>query len=383
MVPDRRLSRPGHEDGAGTTVVVDALAAGLGGGLTYTAGQVGGLRRARPDLDLRLLVSPANHGLLADRLPGLALDEVSVRGTLARVAWEQARLARRVPATGLLLATGNVAPLRPGSAPVVLVVQNPNAFGPGRHQPWNRSARRRARIALMRASARAATRVLAVSESMAGWVRADLPDHAERVVVVPDGAPDWTGVEPACPPGFDPDDGPWFASVAQDWPHKHLDRLVAGWGRAFGGAPAPAPRLVLVGALAAGRRAEQRALVPVALRDRLVHLGPLVDRGQVRFVLAGARASVSVSALEAHPHGPAEAGALGCPLVLSDIAPHREVAAPAPSGAITYVGVGDEGALVEALRSPPAERIPWTWPWSWEDHGRALGVLLDEALSPS
>lgn len=360
-------------------MVVDALAAGLGGGLTYAAGQVGGLRRARPDLDLRLVVSPANHRLLADRLPGLALEEVPVRTTVARVAWEQARLTRRVPAGGVLLATGNVAPLRPGRTPVVLVVQNPNAFGPGRHEPWNRSARRRARIALMRASARAATRVLAVSASMADWVRADLPDRADRVVVVPDGAPDWSAVPSACPPGFAPDEGPWFASVAQDWPHKHLDRLVAGWGRAFaGGDAATAPRLVLVGALDAGRRAEHQALVPAALRDRLVHLGPLVDRGQVGFVLAGARASVSVSALEAHPHGPAEAGALGCPLVLSDIAPHREVAAPAPPGAVAYVGVGDEGALVEALRSPPNDRTPWTWPWSWEDHGRALGDVLDE-----
>jgi glycosyltransferase involved in cell wall biosynthesis len=359
-----------------TTVVVDGLSVGLGGGLTYTGSQLAALTQVRPDLDLTVLVSPANHEALAQRVGSAAtFTPVEVGGSGRRVLWEQLRLASQVPDGGLLHCPGNLVPLRSGASPVVLVVQNPNAFGSGRHERWNRSPRRRARIALMRASVAKADRVVAVSQSMADLVVEDRPDLADRVVVVQDGAPVWP--EPAAPLEIGLQPGSYLLSVAQDWPHKLLDRLVAVWSAAFAGR-ADAPALVMAGHVSDVVRARRAGLVEPGLRDRLVQLGAVADRAHLRWLLEHAVASVSFSALEAHPHGPAEAGALGCPLVLSDIAPHHEVTAPAGPQQVAFVALDDVEAQVEALRSPPSDRTPWTWPVTWEDNARQVAAVFDE-----
>lgn len=363
-----------------TTVVVDALSVRLGGGLTYTASQLAALARVRPDLDVRVLVAPGEGGrALATRLDGADLRIPVTGGTVRRVVWEQLRLARAVPPGSVLHCPGNVAPLQHGTVPVVLVVQNPNAFGPGRHEPWNRSPRRRARIALMRASASAGTRIVAVSRSMADLVVGDHPELAERVVVVQDGAPSWD-LPAVAPVGLVVEPGSYLLSVAQDWPHKRLDDLVVAWSRAFEG-QTDAPALVMAGEVGEAAQARRAALVDPGLRTRLLQLGPVADRSELRWLLEHARASVSISALEAHPHGPAEAGALGCPLVLTDTAPHREVTDPAAEQ-VVFVAPADGDALVDALRSPPTDRTPWWWPVTWDDNARGIGALFDE-LVPS
>lgn len=361
------------------TLVVDALSVHLGGGLTYTGSQLAALRRVRPDLDLQVLVPEGEGGEALLRRTDLPQESVRLGpagGVLRRVIWEQRRLVHQVPAGGVLHCPGNVAPLRPGGTPVVLVVQNPNAFGPGRDEVWNRTPRRKARLALMRRSAVAATRVVAVSQAMADLIVQDQPHLADRVVVVQDGAPGWD--LPAAPiDGLALDPGSWLLSVAQDWPHKRLDVLVGAWSAAFAERSDVRP-LVMVGEVSAATRDRRETMVVPSLRPHLRQLGGITDRAQLRWLLANARASVSISALEAHPHGPAEAGALGCPLVLTDTAPHREVAAPAPTGAVRYVGREDVEALVEALREPPSDRTPWTWPHTWDDNAHEVAALVDE-----
>lgn len=110
----------------------------------------------------------------------------------------------------------------------------------------------------------------------------------------------------------------------------------------------------------------------------LVHLGPVRDRAQLRWLYENALASVTMSTLEAFPLTPAEAGSVGCPLVASDIPAHREVA----GDAAFYVPPRDAAALGRVL----AEEIfigarrprKWTWPVSWQDHAIAVGALFDE-----
>jgi glycosyltransferase involved in cell wall biosynthesis len=356
-------------------VLVDALGVGLGGGLTYVTGQVGGLAQVRPDLQPAVLAHPGNAADLVAGLPAtVPVEVVPVPSVARRVVWEQTRLLSRVPAGAVLLAPGNVAPLLPGRPPVVLVVQNPNAFGPGRSAPWNRSPRRRARIALMRASARRADVVVAVSQAMADAIVGDIPSLTSRVEVVSDGEATWPDAS-VVPEGFVLGPDPWFVSVSQDWPHKQLDELVQAWALAFAGHRDP-PQLVMVGALPEARQAQQRALIPSSLQPSLLHLGAVSDRRVLRHLVEGARALVSVSALEAHPHTPGEAGVLGTPVVLSDIPAHREVAAAAGAAAV-FVGVGDHDALVEALRAPPAPRLSWRSGWTWEQHATQLGQIID------
>ena len=351
-------------------VVVDATAIRLGGGLSYVSRQLRGVERVAPGLDVMVLSAPWNDAALRDAL-ALPVVASGVHSTRGRLVYEQVRLPRRVTGGAVLHCPGNLAPILPGRRPpTVVTIQNPNLFGVGRALPHNRAWYRRLRIYGARRSVEVSTRVVAVSEAMMAQVRADVPALGDRGVVVQSGRPEWVPDEerPADLPvaGLD-----YLLSLANDAPHKRLDDLVRAWGRAFGGAGAEAPALVFVGDLPPARCAEQRALVPPALRDRLLYTGP-VERPQVlRWLVAHALAMVATSALEAHPHTPAEAGALGCPLVLSDIPPHRETATDHP---FAYVPVGAVDTLAEVLPRVVVEgdRTPWEWPLSWDDHAREL-----------
>jgi glycosyltransferase involved in cell wall biosynthesis len=255
----------------------------------------------------------------------------------------------------------------------VLVLQNPNYFGAGPSLTHNRRLARRAEIAACHASVRRAARVLAISESLASDVRNDVRRRRAPVTVLQSGAPTWAdvarrpaGLAPAIAAEGSP--APLLA-LANDAPHKGLDLLVGAWaGARHEGLRAP---LLLVGAMTERRAAQLRRLVP---GDDLHLLGPLHDRGELRWLLEHAAALVAPSLLEAHPLTPAEAGALGCPLVLSDIAAHREVAGEHA----TYVSPGDVAALRTALLQVGAERrpAPWTWPVTWEDNAAQLADVL-------
>jgi len=278
------------------------------------------------------------------------------------VAYEQVVLPRFVRDGAVLHCPGNLVPLPPWRPPTSLVVQNPNLFGTGRRLPHNRRWRRRLQAATARRSVRSADAVIAVSEAMMAEIRADVPDLGNRGVVVQSGAPSWPADTEAFARELPPQG--YVLSVANDAPHKRLDDLVEAWASAF---PTSGPGLVLVGHVA-----------PRPHRDGVVYAGPVSDQRVLRGLVEGALVMVSTSALEAHPHTPAVAGALGCPLILSDIPPHREVAGEHP---LAYVPVGDVGALAAALRAAAADptRRPWAWPITWDDHAREL-VAVWESL---
>ncbi|MCB9373365.1 MAG: hypothetical protein H6518_11395 [Microthrixaceae bacterium] len=238
----------------------------------------------------------------------------------------------------------------------------------GQALPHNRAWYRRLRIHGARRSVERSTRVVAVSEAMMAQVRADVPTLGERGVVVQSGRPEWVdGEEP--PVGLPVSGLDYLLSLANDAPHKRLDDLVLAWGRAFGDAGAEAPALVFVGDLPAARCAEQRALVPAACATAC----STPARSSAPRCCAGSwptLAMVATSALEATPHA-RRGGRFGCPLVLSDIPPHRETATDHP---FAYVPVGAVDALAEVLPRVVVEgdRTPWEWPLSWDDHAREL-----------
>ena len=360
-------------------VLVDATAIRLGGGLSYVTRQLRGVERVAPDLDVRVIAAPWNDAALREAL-SLPVEVAAVRSTRGRLVHEQFGLARRVPAGAVLHCPGNLAPILPGRRPATAVtIQNPNLFGVGRTLPHNRAWSRRLRVYGARRSVEVSNRVIAVSESMMAQVRADVPDLGDRGVVVQSGRPEWVEGEER-PDGLPVEGLDYLLSLANDAPHKRLDDLVRAWDRAFSAGSADAPALVFVGDLPEARREQQRALVARHLRPRLLHTGP-VDRPEVlRWLVAHAVAMVATSALEAHPHTPAEAGALGCPLVLSDIAPHRETAT---DHAYSYVPVGDVETLATVLRGVVTEgdRTPWTWPVTWDDHARQLIGVWEAALA--
>lgn len=125
---------------------------------------------------------------------------------------------------------------------------------------------------------------------------------------------------------------------------------------AFVGAAAPGDRLTIVGDGPLGP-ALAEAVHNGGLADR-VRLTGLVPRDEVYPLLARADVFVSASRVEGLPVAVLEAMACRCPIVLSDIPPHREIARRAPH--IPLVEVGDIDGLTTALavllRLPESER---------------------------
>jgi len=358
-------------------VIVDALSARLGGGLSYLTNQLVALERVAPALDLHVLADPANHAVLRD---ALRAPITVVPGAQLRPLVEQARLPWWGRAGDVLYCPGNFAPLLPTRSRVVLTLQNPNYFGAGRHATHNRSIDRVARSRLARLSAARADRVIVISEALLAALAQDLPAVAAHADLVPSGGPTWPDAAtrperlPAAVTAF-------ILVLANDAPHKQIDRVVAAWTEAFRDAPEPPCLVVAGGFFDPSRAAAQRALVDPQLGRGFHQIGAVTDRAEVKWLLEHARAMVSMASLEAHPLTPAEAGSLGCPLLLSDIAAHREVA----GDHARFVPLGSSAPLVQALLdlvADPPTRAAWQWPVTWDDNARQLAGILEEELAP-
>lgn len=352
-------------------VLVDALSARVGGGLSYLVEQLGAVERVRPDLDLHVLVAPWNESLLRPHLRSRIVP-VRLPNVPARFAWEQTVLPLRARHHDLLYCPGNFCPLAPGGTPIVLTVQNSNYFGAARHHPHNRAPGRRGKVALAQASARRADAVVLISHTLESQVVEDLGPR-DSFEVLHSGAPTWPD-EPSERPLPAPE-GTYLISVANDYPHKRLELVVAAWARACADGTTD---LVLAGDIAEERRTRLRAAAGAHV-DRLHLLGPVADRAWLRDLVAGAVAQVSASVQEAFPLGPAEAGSVGTPLVLTDLPSHREVA----MGHGRLVPPDDLDALASALAAAVAEggRDRWSWPTTWDDHARALVALWERAAT--
>lgn len=371
------VSKPVDTPAAGR-IMVDAASARFGGGLSYITRQLVALEEVRPDLDIRVIAAPWN----AEALEAALRSPVRVprlSNAVVRYGWEQLVMPWALTAEDLLYCPANFAPLLPHRAATVVTLQNPNYVGEGPKLASNRVAGERIRCTLSMRSMMAADRVVVISHSLAADLADDLPEVASRAVVIQSGAPSWCSQERR--PGGIPENVPHLLSLANDAYHKNLDDVVDAWIRAFDSTPrSDVPLLVMAGTVTMARRTEQRSRVPEDRRDRLVHLGPVSDPSALRWLLRNALAMVAASSLEAFPLTPAEAGALGCPLVLSDIPAHHEVSGQHA----TYVAVGDLDGFASTMRavtfSPPPRR-PWTWPITWEDNAIRLARVFDEVLA--
>jgi glycosyltransferase involved in cell wall biosynthesis len=345
-------------------VVVDALPLRHGGGVTYLTAQLQALAEVAPDVDLHTLVSP--WGRLPD-LPG-NVRTVRLRSVPQRFGYEVARLP--FVRADVLYCPANFGPPR-ARAPMVLTLHNPNYYRAGLALPETAPVRPRWKLAANRAALRAADAVVAISQAFADDVLASVPAVAGKLHVIKSGAPAWT--EPARElPGLP---AAYLLTIGSQAPHKRVPDVVRGWAAASSRSSS-VPPLVVLGGLTDRQRADCRHAA--GSREAELHLlGQLDDRAQLRWAYEHATALVSMSALEAFPLTPAEAGSLGCPLVLSDIAAHREVTL----GNAVFVRPGAVEELADALGEAagwaPGSRT-WDWPTSWADNARELRTLFDK-----
>jgi len=354
-------------------LIIDGMSARVGGGLSYLVNQLAALRRVRPAWEVSVLTAPWNSTLVEARQP-LPIVEVALSSVAQRYVYEQVIMPVRFRDADALYCPGNFGPLLPLGPPVVITFQNPNYVGSGRSQAQNAGILRQGKAFLSRASAHNASAVLAISKTLYADLAMDGFDMS-KVHLLPSGAPTWS------PADLNREPPPWgrgldrfFVSIANDYPHKRLTDLVSGWSLAYSGSPSQPPALVLVGGISDDRIAALRQCAAQDVQDRLILLGSLEHKADVWWLLKNALAMISTSELESFGLTPPEAGSASCPVVLTDIPAHREVA----GDNARYIPVRDIPALAHILTNI-TERVSCHWEWSttWDDNAQQLAKVIE------
>ena len=145
--------------------------------------------------------------------------------------------------------------------------------------------------------------------------------------------------------------GRQVTSVIRTRPIKDPGTLV----EAFMGAARPRDSLVLVGVPALPGELSSR--IHEADMDGRIRLSGVVPRDEVYRIFHSSRLFVSTSKGEGLPVSVLEAMACRCPVVLSDIPPHRDIARLAPDIPLIPVGdvAGFRDAIARMLRMPQSQ----------------------------
>lgn len=356
------------------SVLVNATASWTGGGLTYTLHQLSELERL-PGIGLTVLTSARNRSVLSGALKS-PIEAVDTERTAVRFAFEQSRLPLQARSFDVLYCPNNFAPISKLGTPTVLTIQDLNYFTP--REWWRANLSRfekiKRRVAL--ASALRADRIVTISRTQHSAIASRLPRVADKLDVIYSGAPTWSEQSQE-PPRTRLESRTFLLCLANAYPHKRLELLVAAWAGAFGAA-GRRPDLVICGRISTAQLTALEALVPTPARRSLQHLGPITQRAQIRWLIENALALVTTSELESFPLTPAEAGSLGCPTIASDIPAHREVAAEHA----LYFPAGDQASLSELLGrvwQDPPPRVRWDWPHTWSQNALRLSTVLRSA----
>jgi glycosyltransferase involved in cell wall biosynthesis len=348
-------------------VLVNALSARVGGGLTYAFEQIRALAEL-PELSLTVHATDPLAERLERACPGLDVRRHPPRRLARRLLWEQLVLPLLASRFDVLYLPGNFA-LALSPCPQVVVFQNPHHFGAASRRlrrgigSWRWRARLRVESTGARVSARRASHVIAVSETLRAGVEEDM-GRLDRLSVIRSGVPELPGAGVGDETGF-------ALAVANDYPHKDWDRLID----AFAENPALPPLRIVGACRSPGReRRLQRRLGPLPA-GRVSLLGPISDRAALARLYRSAGCVVAHSRLEACPLTPGEARAAGTPLVASDIPAHREVC----GARAVYYDPDDSSELARAVErvvngngahGPPPE-LP-----SWHECARAAARVL-------
>ena len=326
-------------------ILLDARPA-LGGIARYTAELYARLARTLPPGSVAAFGTAAlNWGRVPGRAAPLwrrALRPIA--GGPIRIAEDHALLPRHAARVGadLFHATFNVVP-RALRMPSVITVYDlwPIHHAAERPAGWRSGYERN----LMIRSLRRASRILPISRAVARELMEFMDVDASRVIPL----------YPLLPPPPEPDPHTpvrhriperFALSVGTLEPRKNLERLMEAQRAAY---PRTGRPLVLAGARGWRDGPILRAAVDAGPAVRLT--GYVTD-AELAWLYARAEAVIQYSRYEGFDYPAAEALRAGCPLILSDIDVHREIAGEAAG----YAPPDDPGALADALvRIPNAD----------------------------
>jgi glycosyltransferase involved in cell wall biosynthesis len=188
-IPAQEPSGP-VPNGSGVRVVINAVAARMGGAATHLPNFLRTAGRRYPD---DLLIACVNSHWSAPDLPSNVrlVRAGDLRGRLAHAAWDQWGVARRAARerADVLISILNFGPVR-SPIPQVVFQRNPVYFCPDylRTLGPSRALEIAATRALARAVMRASVRIITPSAAMREMIRAFYPDlPAEKFRVIPHG----------------------------------------------------------------------------------------------------------------------------------------------------------------------------------------------------
>lgn len=289
-------------------------------------------------------------------------------GAPARWLADTFGIARRVRAVDadVFHATMGVVP---AGLPVPAVITCHDLWALDHADERPRGWRSRYERAALAAALRRARHVIASSDTTARRLRDRLGPEAPPITrIYPPLAPP----APAAAPAGMEASGPFWLSVGTLEPRKNLARLVAAQCAAY-----PSSRLPLV---LAGRYGWGQASVldAIARAAGAVRWLGRVPEAELSWLYANAAGVVQFSRDEGFDYPAVEAMRAGCPLVLSDIEVHREVAA----GAARYVAPDDADALARMLAAGARAGAARRTEWAEAGRARAAELALQAQARP-
>lgn len=328
-------------------VVIQAVAARMGGARTHLVGLVPELAQLAPDVQVLLVAQPDLLDEIGP-LPGnwtCQAERAQDRGFLGRLLWEQSALPRQARAWGadVLLSFGAFIPLHP---PCPTVLEAANAL-PFTRAYWLWLAKQSPRLQvqeslrwrLLRASLRRSTRVLVPTRAMRQDVVARLPELANRLDVV------WWGVSDHFrQSAWTQPEGQVVFGVSKHGLNKEFDVLVRAVAQLRD--RLPSLRLDLTGTQDESRwsRETGRLVRSLGIADRVRYVGDLPNRDVPAYL---ARASLLVYPTWCESFGLplAEALVIGAPAIAGDVPACREVG----GDAARYYQSGSPSSLAREL----------------------------------
>ena len=333
-------------------VLIYAPSARMGGARSHVLGLVPEFAVLAPEDQVLLIAQPDLIAALEQQmaLPSnwmARAERVETRGFVGRLLWEQRVLPRLAEwwRTDVLLSFGSFVPLR-GSCPSVLEAGNALPFTRTywhllRREPLRLRVEERARWALLRASLRAAGRVLTPTRAMRQDVVMRMPRLGPRLDVALWGvAPVFHQVRWRQP------QGETILGVSRHAISKEFDVLVAALPLL------PNVRLVLTGTPEETRwsRRSEALARRLGVADRVCFAGDIPNH-KMPTLIQQARVVVLPTWCESFGLPLAEALAMGAPAVAANIPACREVGGDAAN----YYATGDPTSLADAIHVALAE----------------------------
>lgn len=388
-------------------ILVHALGATAGGGLTYLANLLDQVRKrgARHEW---LILAPGAGGTPCKESPHLQFLEANSNvGGVRRVLFDQVELFKiiRSHKVDLVLATGNFGMLRP-PVPQVLLNRNALYFSNDHIRELRRRrdfrnllgtvVRRRLAIRSIRASQTNVTPTKAFADEIQDWIGGNnlslcsVPfgfDHGGYARKMTDEVKDWWAARVSADP-----DVRRILMVSHYNYFRNFDTLFAAFALLKQASKTPV-ELVLTTRIQYGRRAHRYDASATASLIRRLGIRPeirmlgAVPHAQLPAVYAMADVVVCPSYAESFGHPMVEAMARGRPIVASNRAVHREICGDAALYASTFdaeemayrmLQVLEDAELARTLSANGRER---SRQFCWERHFTGLTRVLEDALS--